>query len=72
MPIKQVVDGLRTKLRGVTGINVFMRPVQNLQLGGRSSKAQFQYILQSVKADELNTWAASCKSNCAKTPCSWM
>jgi HAE1 family hydrophobic/amphiphilic exporter-1 len=34
-----------------------MRPIQNLQLGGRQSKAQYQYILQSVKADELNDWA---------------
>jgi hydrophobic/amphiphilic exporter-1 (mainly G- bacteria), HAE1 family len=51
------VEGLRRKLREVAGINVFMRPVQNLQLGGRQSKAQYQYILQSVQADELNTWA---------------
>ena len=57
-PMKKVVEGLRRKLREVAGINVFMRPVQNLQLGGRQSKAQFQYILQSVRADELNVWAA--------------
>ncbi len=57
LPMKQVIEGLRKKLRGIAGINVFMRPVQNLQLGGRQSKAQFQYILQSVKADELNGWA---------------
>ena len=57
LPMKQVVEGLRRKLREVTGISVFMRPIQNLQLGGRSSKAQFQYILQSVRADELNEWA---------------
>ena len=56
-PMKEVVDGLRRKLREVPGITVFMRPIQNLQLGGRQSKAQYQYILQSVKADELNTWA---------------
>lgn len=56
-PMKKVVEGLRRKLREVAGINVFMRPVQNLQLGGRQSKAQFQYILQSVRADELNVWA---------------
>jgi len=56
-PMKQVVEGLRRKLREVAGINVFMRPVQNLQLGGRQSKAQYQYILQSVKADEINDWA---------------
>ena len=56
-PMKQVVEGLRRKLRDVAGINVFMRPIQNLQLGARSSKAQYQYILQSVRADELNDWA---------------
>jgi len=56
-PMKDVIEGLRRKLRDVAGINVFMRPIQNLQLGGRQSKAQYQYILQSVKADELNDWA---------------
>ena len=56
--MQQVTEGLRRKLREVAGINVFMRPVQNLQLGGRQSKAQYQYILQSVRADELNDWAA--------------
>ncbi|WP_157265212.1 efflux RND transporter permease subunit [Azohydromonas aeria] len=56
-PMKQVIEGLRRKLREVPGITVYMRPVQNLQLGGRSSKAQYQYILQSVQAGELNEWA---------------
>jgi len=56
-PMKQVVENLRRKLRAVPGITVFMRPIQNLQLGGRQSKAQYQYILQSVRADELNEWA---------------
>jgi HAE1 family hydrophobic/amphiphilic exporter-1 len=56
-PMKQVIEGLRRKLREVPGIAVYMRPVQNLQLGGRQSKAQFQYILQSVQASEINAWA---------------
>lgn len=56
-PVKQVIEGLRRKVRDVAGIAVFMRPIQNLQLGGRQSKAQYQYILQSVQADELNGWA---------------
>ncbi len=56
-PMKQVVEGLRRQLREVAGINVFMRPIQNLQLGGRQSKALYQYVLQSVKADELYDWA---------------
>jgi len=56
-PMKTVVEGLRKKTNAVPGIKLFIRPTQNLQLGGRPSKAQFQYILQSVRADELNDWA---------------
>lgn len=57
-PMKQVIESLRRDLREVAGINVFMTPIQNLRLGGRQSKARYQYILQSVRADELSSWAA--------------
>jgi HAE1 family hydrophobic/amphiphilic exporter-1 len=67
-PMKQVVEGLRKKLREVAGISVFMRPIQNLQLGGRPSKAQFQYILKSVKADELNDWALKLQAKLRTDP----
>jgi HAE1 family hydrophobic/amphiphilic exporter-1 len=67
-PMKKVVEGLRKKLREVAGISVYMRPVQNLQLGGRPSKAQFQYILQSVKADELNVWASKLQDRMREDP----
>ena len=56
-PMAQVVDNLRRKTRAVAGVQVFMRPVQNLQLGGRQSKSRYQYTLQSVSADSLNEWA---------------
>jgi hydrophobic/amphiphilic exporter-1 (mainly G- bacteria), HAE1 family len=56
-PMKEVLERLRQSLREVPGINAFPRPTQNLQLGGRVSKAQYQYILQSVQAGELNDWA---------------
>ena len=68
LPIKQVIETLRKKLRGVAGINVFMRPVQNLQLGGRQSKAQYQYILQSVKAEELGAWATKLQEKLRADP----
>ena len=67
-PMKQVVEGLRRKLREVPGIAVYMRPIQNLQLGGRQSKAQYQYILQSVQADELNDWAVEAAGAAARRP----
>ena len=34
-----------------------MRPVQNLQLGGRNSKSRYQFILQSVGFEGVNEWA---------------
>jgi hydrophobic/amphiphilic exporter-1 (mainly G- bacteria), HAE1 family len=68
LPMKQVIEGLRRKLREVAGISVFMRPIQNLQLGGRPSKAQYQYILQSVRADELNDWAVKLQEKLRPDP----
>ncbi len=56
-PMPQVLESLRKELRKVPGIAVYLRPVQNLQLGGRQSKARYQYSLQSVSAGELNQWA---------------
>jgi HAE1 family hydrophobic/amphiphilic exporter-1 len=52
-----VLEQLRMKLRNVPGLSVYLAPVQNLQLGGRVSKSRYQYVLQSVRADELNDWA---------------
>ncbi|HEY0857491.1 MAG TPA: efflux RND transporter permease subunit [Albitalea sp.] len=67
-PMKEVIEGLRKKLREVPGISVFMRPIQNLQLGGRPSKAQYQYILQSVKSDELSDWAVKLQERLRADP----
>jgi HAE1 family hydrophobic/amphiphilic exporter-1 len=67
-PMKLVVENLRRKLRTVPGIAVFMRPIQNLQLGGRQSKAQYQYILQSVQAGELNDWALKIQARLREDP----
>ncbi|HJV51459.1 MAG TPA: efflux RND transporter permease subunit [Noviherbaspirillum sp.] len=54
----QVLEGLRKKVRAVPGIAVYFRPEQNLQLGGRVSKSRYQYVLQSVHAEELNDWSS--------------
>jgi HAE1 family hydrophobic/amphiphilic exporter-1 len=67
-PMTKVVEGLRRKLRDVPGIAVFMRPVQNLQLGGRVSKSRYQYILQSVSAEALNEWAGKLQDKMRTDP----
>ncbi|MDI4633184.1 efflux RND transporter permease subunit [Pelomonas sp. V22] len=56
-PMVKVLESLRKDLRAVPGLQVFLRPVQNLQLGGRQSKSRYQFTLQSVAAGELSTWS---------------
>jgi hydrophobic/amphiphilic exporter-1 (mainly G- bacteria), HAE1 family len=67
-PMKKVTEELRRKVREVAGINVFMQPIQNLRLGGRPSKARYQYILKSVRADELNEWALKLQDRLRSDP----
>lgn len=52
-PIEEVVEELRREVRAVPGVNVFINPIQNLRLGGRVSKSRYQYIMRSVRAEEL-------------------
>ena len=56
-PMAKVLEGLRAKFRTLPGMNVYMRPVQNLQLGGKVSKSRYQFILQSVGFDGVNEWS---------------
>jgi len=67
-PMKKVLEDLRRKLRAVPGVAVYMRPVQNLQLGGKVSKSRYQYILQSVSAEALNDWAAKLQARMRDDP----
>ena len=53
----QVMERLRKATRKIAGINVYMSPVQNLQLGGRQSKSRYQYTLQSVSGADIGQWA---------------
>jgi len=52
-----VLDSLRRAAKTVPGIAVYMNPMQNLQLGARSSKSRYQYTLQSVSPESLGDWA---------------
>jgi HAE1 family hydrophobic/amphiphilic exporter-1 len=55
--MKEALDSMRKAARTVPGVAVYISPMQNLQLGGRSSKSRYQYTLQSVTPDALEGWA---------------
>jgi hydrophobic/amphiphilic exporter-1 (mainly G- bacteria), HAE1 family len=53
----QVINRLRPKLARVEGINLYLQAAQDVRVGGRLSRTQYQYTLQDADLTELNTWA---------------
>lgn len=52
----QVIDRLRPQIAKIEGAALFLQPGQDLTVGGRVSRSQFQYTLQDASLDELTTW----------------
>jgi hydrophobe/amphiphile efflux-1 (HAE1) family protein len=52
-----VIARLRRKLSKIPGAYLFLVPSQDIRVGGRSSKAMYQYALTDQNIEELNTWA---------------
>ncbi|MGO9741065.1 MAG: efflux RND transporter permease subunit [Roseiarcus sp.] len=54
----QVIQRLRPKLAKVEGARLFLQAAQDITVGARFARTQFQYTIQDVNLDELNTWSA--------------
>lgn len=52
-----VIARLRPQLNQITGLRVFLNPVQDLRMGGRSSNSTYQYTLKSDNLADLKLWA---------------
>ena len=57
-PIGEVIARLRTNLAKVQGITLYMQAAQDITIGARLNKTQFQYTLNDADPGELNQWAA--------------
>ncbi len=53
----QIITRLRRQVASVPGGTVFLQASQDLNVGGRPSRTQYQYTLQDANLEELNTWA---------------
>ena len=56
-PIDQVIRRLDRALQPIQGIRLYMQAAQDITVGARLSKTQYQYTLVDVDGDELNHWA---------------
>jgi hydrophobic/amphiphilic exporter-1 (mainly G- bacteria), HAE1 family len=63
-----VMARLREKATGVPGMQAFFQSIQNLNIGGRPSKSQYQYTLQSGDTESLYRLAPEMRNNIAKVP----
>ncbi len=57
-PIGKVIARLRTNLARIQGITLYMQAAQDITIGARLNKTQFQYTLNDADPGELNQWAA--------------
>jgi len=55
--VNEIIQRLQPALAAVSGITLFMQPVQDLTVSDRVSRTQYQYTLEDPYPDELNTWA---------------
>jgi HAE1 family hydrophobic/amphiphilic exporter-1 len=64
----QVIERLRKKIGTVPGGTLFLQAAQDLNVGGRLSRTQYQYTLQDSNLDELNEWAPKLLEQLKKLP----
>jgi HAE1 family hydrophobic/amphiphilic exporter-1 len=53
----EIIARLRPQLGKVEGARLFLQSAQDVNVGGRTSRTQFQYTMQSSDLNELNEWA---------------
>jgi hydrophobic/amphiphilic exporter-1 (mainly G- bacteria), HAE1 family len=64
----QIITRLRPQLAKVPGATLFMQAAQDLNIGGRTARTQYQYTLQDADLNELNDWAPKLLGRLQKLP----
>ncbi len=64
----QILQRLRHKVAAVEGAKFYMQVPQNITVGGRLSRTQYQYTLTDTDDAELNHWAPILEGEMRKLP----
>jgi hydrophobic/amphiphilic exporter-1 (mainly G- bacteria), HAE1 family len=64
----QIITRLRRNMAQVPGATAFLQAVQDLNVGGRTTRTQYQYTLQDADITELNAWAPKLLTQLATLP----
>ncbi|MDB4934798.1 MAG: Cobalt-zinc-cadmium resistance protein CzcA [Labilithrix sp.] len=63
-----IIARLRPKLAQVEGLTLFLQATQDVRVGGRSARTQYQYTLQDADLQELRTWGPKVLERLRKVP----
>jgi HAE1 family hydrophobic/amphiphilic exporter-1 len=64
----QIIARLRPKLAQIVGASTVLQSQQDITIGGRTSRAQYQYTLFDPDLDQLNDWAPRLMNAMEKLP----
>jgi multidrug efflux pump subunit AcrB len=65
---QQIIARLRPRLEKVQGARLYMQAAQDVRLGGRPTRTQFEFTLQDANLAELNEWAPKILSKVQTLP----
>jgi multidrug efflux pump len=63
-----VIRRLQDNLSSVSGMHLYMQPVQDITVDDRVSRTQYQYTLEDPNTDELNQWTDKFVAQLRKLP----
>ena len=64
----EVIRRLRRQFNAVSGGTAYLQAAQDINMGGRTTRTQYQYTLQDADLDELNNWAPKLMTALQKLP----
>jgi HAE1 family hydrophobic/amphiphilic exporter-1 len=64
--VQTIIGRLRRNTGAVVGMQLFLQPIQNINLGGRPAKSQYQYTMQSNDTDTLYRLAPEMREKISK------
>jgi multidrug efflux pump len=65
---QRVIDRLRRELARIEGFGVFMTAAQDIRVGARQGRAQYQITFWSPELDTLNAWVPTIQERLMRVP----
>ena len=56
LAIDEIIKRIKAKLTDLSGVTLFLQPVQDLTMENRVSRTQYQFTLEAADSEELNLW----------------